>query len=43
MKRCKAGLMGALAVCAIALTACDAIPGMGGNDTGESHVGDTLR
>ena len=42
MKRCKAGLMGALAVCAIALTACDAIPGMGGNDTGESHVGDAV-
>ena len=42
MRRKKLWLMGVLAALAVMVSGCSVIPGMGGNDTGESHLGDTV-
>ena len=42
MKKTKALLAGAAAALAVLAAGCSAIPGMGGSDTNEAHVGDTV-
>ena len=42
MKRTKLWLAGGMAALAVTITGCSVIPGMGGNETGESHLGDTV-
>lgn len=42
MKRTKIWILGAAAALTVTAAGCNAIPGMGSSDTGESHVGDMV-